>query len=199
MTPRQRHEAQFTRRKGARRASTYAIAVLHLTSPYHPSQNMEGRPLLDPTSLPLDGSFQEWSRWKRVRLPVIAKRVNDPDMVVPGAVWSEQVTAVLAHELPNGVLEPLEHLRSVLNDLHEYYAYPLRNETALEGSKPDTYGPVYSAVFPDKGRLFLVTNKEGRVLDRNDEPTNWIRGPDPNDQDFVPLRPRPRVDFTAYL
>ncbi len=131
--------------------------------------------------------------WKQTELPKIVAELND-ETVILGSDSLEEVNGVLEKkDLPESLRPIVQHLQSVLSDLKEYYGVPMR-EHPKTGEESNCAAPIVTGDNHTTRPLCLLTQADGRVINRYDLPSNWVMTQDKGLQ-FSPVCARPVADL----
>ena len=138
----------------------------------------------------LDPAYYE--SWMLQNLRRIQAKVNDKDLVMGQNSLQEVHQALLSTNVPDKLRGALTHLRDVLQEQQEYYSFPVRSDPSRAHE-----GPIVDQFNRTTRPLYLITQVDGRVLDRFDRPCNW--GKTATGNQFLPLKPKPVSNFEKWL
>jgi hypothetical protein len=133
-----------------------------------------------------------YQSWMTVHLPRIQEKVNDKNLVMGSKSIEEVEQALLSKNLTQKVTDALNDLLNVLTMQQEYYSLPVRSDPT-RGHE----GPIVDEHNCTTRPLYLLTQADGRVLNRFDQPCNWVKTATGNH--FLPLTPKPVVDLLKYI
>jgi len=145
--------------------------------------------------LDLDTTRQDtayYEAWMSGNLLRIQSKVNDKNLVMGNDSLEEVSRALLSTNLPGTLRDALTHLRDVLQEQQEYYSLPVRSDPSRAHE-----GPIVDQYNQTTRPLYLITQADGRVLNRFDQPCNWVKTATGNH--FIPLKPKPAVNFDRWL
>ena len=133
-----------------------------------------------------------YQSWMAANLPRIQSKVNNKNLVMGSDSREEVERALLSKNLPQKVTAALNDLLNVLLQQQEYYSLPVRSNPTRANE-----GPIVDEHNRTTRPLYLVTQADGRVLNRFDQPCNWVKTATGNH--FLPLTSKPVVDLLKYI